>query len=67
MPDSPGKRRRRDVKAKKAAAFEERRLARTRRREDRTAGLIDTGAPIAAAEEDAHARSAPADQGRKAP
>jgi len=55
------------VKAKKAAAFEERRLARTRRREDRTAGLIDTGAPIAAAEEDVHARSAPADQGRKAP
>jgi hypothetical protein len=40
MPDSMGKRQRRDVKQKKAAAREERRLARNQRREDRAAGLI---------------------------
>ena len=39
MPDSMGKRQRRDVKAKKAAAIEERRLARAQRRADREAGL----------------------------
>lgn len=40
MPDSYGKRKRRDVKARKAAAREERRLARNRRRSDRRAGLF---------------------------
>jgi hypothetical protein len=52
MPDSMGKRQRRDVKAKKAAAVEERRLARAQRQRDRSAGLIEAGAPIAAAEDD---------------
>jgi hypothetical protein len=47
MPDSFGKRARRDVKAKKAAAREERRVARAQRREDRAAGLIEAGPPIA--------------------
>jgi hypothetical protein len=47
MPDSFGKRARRDVKARKAAAREERRVARARRREDRAAGLIEAGPPIA--------------------
>jgi hypothetical protein len=47
MPDSFGKRARRDVKAKKAAAREERRVARNRRREDRAAGIIEAGPPIA--------------------
>jgi hypothetical protein len=41
MPDSFGKRQRRDVKAKKQLAREERRVARTQRREDRAAGLIE--------------------------
>ena len=50
MPDSMGKRRRRDVKAKKAAAREDRRLARAKRQADRAAGLIETGPPIAPAE-----------------
>ncbi len=40
MPDSAGKRQRREVKAKKAAAVEERRLARSQRRADRANGLI---------------------------
>jgi hypothetical protein len=40
MPDSVGKRQRRDVKARKAAAREELRLARNRRRQDRAAGVI---------------------------
>ena len=47
MPDSFGKRARRDVKARKAQAREERRLARNRRREDRAAGIIEAGPPIA--------------------
>ncbi len=50
MPDSMGKRRRRDVKAKKAAAREDRRLARAKRQADRAAGLIEAGPPIAPAE-----------------
>jgi hypothetical protein len=41
MPDSFGKRQRRDVKAKKQLAREERRVARSQRREDRAAGLIE--------------------------
>jgi hypothetical protein len=52
MPDSMGKRQRRDVKARKAAAIEERRLARARRREDRANGLLEPGSPIAEAEPD---------------
>jgi hypothetical protein len=51
MPDSFGKRARRDANAKKAAAREERRLARAQRRTDREAGLIEKGVPIGAAEQ----------------
>jgi hypothetical protein len=43
MPDSMGKRQRRDVKARKAAAIEERRLARKQRAADRAAGVIPPG------------------------
>ena len=46
MPDSLGKRQRRDANAKKAAAREERRLARAARRRDREAGLIEPGPPL---------------------
>ena len=46
MPDSFGKRQRREVKAKKAAAREERRVARNKRRQDRAAGLLEGGAPV---------------------
>jgi hypothetical protein len=41
MPDSYGKRQRREVKAKKAVAREERRVARKQRSEDRAAGVIE--------------------------
>lgn len=50
MPDSVGKRQRRDAKAKKAAAREDRRLARAKRQADREAGLIEAGTPIQPAE-----------------
>ena len=50
MPDSYGKRQRRDVKAKKAVAREERRVARNQRREDRAAGLIEAGPPVGPSE-----------------
>lgn len=40
MPDSAGKRQRREVKARKAAAIEERRLARNQRRTDRANGVL---------------------------
>ena len=46
MPDSMGKRQRRDVKARKAAAQEQRRLARNQRKSDRAAGLIEAGPPL---------------------
>ena len=46
MPDSMGKRQRRDVKARKTAAIEQRRIARNQRREDRAAGLIEAGPPL---------------------
>jgi hypothetical protein len=46
MPDSMGKRQRRDVKARKAMAIEERRRARNQRKQDRDAGLIPEGTPI---------------------
>ena len=51
MPDSLGKRKRRDVTARKAAAREERRVARAARRRDREAGLIEAGPPIGPAEQ----------------
>lgn len=51
MPDSVGKRKRRDVTARKAAAREERRLARANRKKDREAGLIEPGPPIGPAEQ----------------
>jgi len=40
MPDTYGKRQRENVKAKKAAAKEERRIARNQRREAHAAGLL---------------------------
>jgi hypothetical protein len=51
MPETFGKRPRKDVKARKAAAAEERRLARSQRRKDREAGLIVPGPPVATQEE----------------
>ncbi|MDH4104429.1 MAG: hypothetical protein OEV29_13780 [Thermoleophilia bacterium] len=48
MPESYGKRQRQDVKARKAAAREERRLARAKRDADREAGLVEAGTPIEA-------------------
>ena len=59
MPDSFGKRQRREVKAKKAVAREERRVARAQRREDRAAGLIDPGTPIEPADPDVMGESPP--------
>jgi hypothetical protein len=50
MPDSFGKRQRQNVKQRKAAAREERRLARAQRDADREAGLIEAGTPIEAAD-----------------
>jgi hypothetical protein len=50
MPESYGKRQRQDVKARKAAAREERRLARAKRNADRAAGLVEAGTPIEAAD-----------------
>jgi hypothetical protein len=51
MPDSYGKRQRREINAKKAVAREERRVARSQRRKDREAGLIEAGVPIAPSED----------------
>jgi hypothetical protein len=51
VPDSFGKRARRDANVKKAAAREERRVARAQRTKDREAGLIDKGVPIGPAEQ----------------
>jgi len=51
MPDSFGKRQRRDVNAKKQVAREERRVARAQRRSDRDAGIIEKGVPIGVAEQ----------------
>ncbi len=51
MPDSMGKRKRRDVTARKHAAREERRVARAARKKDREAGLIESGPPIGPAEQ----------------
>jgi hypothetical protein len=51
MPDSYGKRARRDANAKKAAAREQRRVERSQRRSDREAGLIEKGVPMGPAEQ----------------
>lgn len=48
MPESYGKKQRRNVKAKKQAARDERRVARAKRKSDREAGLIEPGTPIRA-------------------
>ena len=48
MPESYGKRQRQDVKARKAAAREERRVARAKRDADRAAGIVESGTPIEA-------------------
>jgi len=50
VPETFGKRQRTNVKQKKAAAREERRLARAQRKSDREAGLIEAGSPIQANE-----------------
>ncbi len=69
MPDSVGKRQRRDANAKKAAAREERRIARAARRRDRRAGLIEAGPPIGPAEQSEWlpARRGPTDEPEDAP
>jgi len=46
MPETFGKRQRREVSAKKAAAREERRLERAKRKQDRDAGVIESGPPL---------------------
>ena len=56
MPDSVGKRQRRDVKTKKAVAREQRRVARNQRQADRAAGVVDgqanEGSPLGAEVQD---------------
>ena len=52
MPDSYGKRQRREVKAKKQVARDERREARKERRAARAAGDLPPGSPIEASEPD---------------
>jgi hypothetical protein len=52
VPETFGKRQRQNVKARKAAAREERRVARAQRKSDREAGLIEAGPPIQANEPD---------------
>jgi hypothetical protein len=47
MPDSMGKRARREVNAKKQDAREQRRIARNQRRADREAGVIPRGPELA--------------------
>jgi hypothetical protein len=62
MPDSVGKRKRRDVTARKHAAREERRLARASRKKDREAGLIEPGPPIGEAEQSEWLRDPPGEE-----
>jgi len=50
VPESYGKKKRRDVKSRKAADREERRVARNQRRADREAGIIEKGPPVEAAD-----------------
>src|SRR4029078_4879419 len=66
MPDRLGKRQRESGKAKKAAAREERRLARAQRDADREAGLIEAGTPIEASEPAAPGLETEAERGTKA-
>jgi len=66
MPDTFGKRQRRDVQARKAAAREERRVARAQRRERRALGIpepeeVEESPLVAPAEPDD--AGAPADPG----
>src|SRR4029453_3608823 len=51
MPETFGKRQRKDVKDRKAAAAEQRRLARAQRRRGREAGRMEAGPPVATPEE----------------
>ena len=51
VPDSYGKRARRDANAKKLAARQARRDERAQRNRDREAGLIEKGVPIGPAEQ----------------
>jgi hypothetical protein len=53
LPDSYGKRRRNQVKAKKATARDERRVARNERRARRAAGIFDEEPPMSDSEEEA--------------
>jgi hypothetical protein len=46
MPETFGKRQRREVSAKKAAAREERRLDRAKRKQDRADGVLEAGPPL---------------------
>jgi hypothetical protein len=46
MPETFGKRQRREVSAKKAAAREERRLGRAKRKQDRADGVLEAGPPL---------------------
>jgi hypothetical protein len=66
MPDSMGKRKRRDVTARKHAAREERRVARAGRKKDREAGLIEPGPPIGPAEQSEFLVSEPEGDGEAA-
>jgi hypothetical protein len=66
MPDSVGKRKRRDVTARKHAAREERRLARASRKKDREAGLIEPGPPIGEAEQSEWLREPQAEEAETA-
>jgi hypothetical protein len=66
MPDSFGKRQRREAKQKKANAREERRLARAQRDADRAAGLIEPGTPIGTPEFDGAAEAAAHELAEKA-
>ena len=59
MPDSIGKRKRRDVTARKHAAREERRVARAGRKKDREAGPIEPGPPIGPADRASSSSSNP--------
>jgi hypothetical protein len=66
MPDSVGKRKRRDVTARKHAAREERRVARAGRKKDREAGLIEPGPPIGEAEQSEWLRDPPGEEAEAA-
>jgi hypothetical protein len=70
VPDSYGKRQRSQVKARKAAAREERRLDRNRRQADRAAGLSpDEGTPPEEGEQSlgAEPEATPADEPKETP